>query len=214
MTRIQPDGVAAAVRRLPKFVQLPDANYGNSNFDVRNAVKGSLVYQLPVGKGKRFLNSNPFLDAIVGGWQTSATMFVHSGQPFTVVDVNNNAHADNPGSESSPQYPNLVGNPHLSHPTFRTGITSQPSPNQLPARSATNGTNSLVGPDLSEIDFSLGKNFSLREGIGLQFRIDGYNVFNHPSFGIPNTGVAFANGAPTSSSSHHHNHDRAAGSSN
>ena len=42
------------------------ANYGNSNFDVRNALKGSVVYQLPVGKGKRFLNSNPFLDAISG----------------------------------------------------------------------------------------------------------------------------------------------------
>jgi hypothetical protein len=176
------------------------ANYGNSNFDVRNALKGSAVYQIPVGKGKRFLNSNAFLDGILGGWQTSATMFVHSGQPFTVVDANTNANADHSGSESQ-QYPNLVGNPHLGHPTIQSWYNiaafAQPSPSTF----GDERRNQLVGPDLSEINLSLGKNFAIREGIGLQFRVDGYNIFNHPSFGLPNTGVAFANGAPTSSSS-------------
>jgi hypothetical protein len=178
----------------------PTANYGNSNFDVRNAVKGSLVYQLPVGKGKRFLNSNPVLDALVGGWQTSATMMVHSGQPFTVVTTSNNAAADNPGSNAS-QYPIVIGDPHLSHPTIQNWYNVAAFAQPAAGTFGNEGRNSLVGPDLSEIDFSLGKNFALREGIGLQFRIDGYNVFNHPSFGLPNTGVAFANGAPTSSSS-------------
>ena len=177
----------------------PAANYGNSNFDVRNALKGSLVYQLPVGKGKRFLNSNPYLDALVGGWQTSATMVVHSGQPFTVVTTSNNAAADNPGSSAS-QYPNVIGDPHLSHPTIQNWYNVAAFAQPAAGTFGNEGRNSLVGPDLSEIDFSLGKNFALRERIGLQFRIDGYNVFNHPSFGIPNTGVAFANGAPTSSS--------------
>ena len=177
----------------------PAANYGNSNFDVRNALKGSLVYQLPVGKGKRFLNSNPYLDALVGGWQTSATMVVHSGQPFTVVTTSNNAAADNPGSSAS-QYPNVIGDPHLSHPTIQNWYNVAAFAQPAAGTFGNEGRNSLVGPDLSEIDFSLGKNFALRERMGLQFRIDGYNVFNHPSFGIPNTGVAFANGAPTSSS--------------
>jgi hypothetical protein len=176
------------------------ANYGNSNFDVRNALKGSAVYQIPVGKGKRFLNSNAFLDGVVGGWQTSVTMFVHSGQPFTVVDANTNANADHSGSESQ-QYPNLIGNPHLGHPTIQSWYNiaafAQPSPSTF----GDERRNQLVGPDLSEINLSLGKNFAIREGIGLQFRVDGYNIFNHPSFGLPNTGVAFANGAPTSSSS-------------
>jgi hypothetical protein len=176
------------------------ANYGSSNFDVRNALKGSLVYQLPVGKGKRFLNSNPYLDALVGGWQTSATMVVHSGQPFTVVTTSNNAAADNPGSSAS-QFPDVIGSPRLSHPTIQNWYNVAAFAQPAPGTFGDEGRNSLVGPDLSEIDFSLGKNFALKEGIGLQFRIDGYNVFNHPSFGLPNTGVAFANGAPTSSSS-------------
>lgn len=176
------------------------ANYGNSNFDVRNAVKGSLVYQIPVGKGKRFLNSNAFLDGIVGGWQTSATMFIHSGEPFTVVDSNNNSNADHSGSESQ-QYPDLVGNPHVSHPTIQNWYNVAAFAQPAPSTFGDERRNQLVGPDLSEINLSLGKNFSIREGIGLQFRIDSYNIFNHPSFGVPNTGVAFANGAPTSASS-------------
>jgi hypothetical protein len=175
------------------------ANYGNSNFDVRNALKGSLIYQIPVGKGKKFLNDNPYLDSVLGGWQTSATMVVHSGQPFTAVDATNNANADNSGSSAS-QYPNLVGDPHLSHPTIQNWYNVAAFAQPAPSTFGNERRNQLVGPDLSEIDFSLGKNFALREGIGLQFRIDGYNIFNHPSFGLPNTGVAFANGVPTSSS--------------
>jgi hypothetical protein len=180
----------------------PAANYGNSNFDVRNALKGSLVYQLPVGKGKKFLSSNPYLDAIVGGWQTSATMVVHSGQPFTVLTSSNNSEADNPGSAfNASQYPNVVGNPHPTsqtiHNWYNVAAFAQPAAGTF----GDERRNQLVGPDLSEIDFSLGKNFSLREGIGLQFRIDAYNIFNHPSFGEPNTGVSFGpGGAPTSSS--------------
>ena len=180
----------------------PAANYGNSNFDVRNALKGSLVYQLPVGKGRKFLGSNPYLDAIVGGWQTSATMVVHSGQPFTVLTSSNNSEADNPGSSfSASQYPNVVGNPHPSnqsiHNWYNAAAFAQPAAGTF----GDEVRNSLRGPDLSEIDLSLGKNFSLGEGIGLQLRIDGYNIFNHPSFGEPNTGVAFGtSGAPTSSS--------------
>jgi hypothetical protein len=182
----------------------PGANYGNSNFDVRNAVKGSLVYQLPVGKGRRFLNSNSYLDAVIGGWQTSATMLVHGGQPYTVVTANNNSAADNPnagGSDNASQFPNLIGNPHLSHPTIQNWYNVAAFAQPVPGTFGDEGRNTLVGPDLSEVDFSLGKNFSLKEGIGLQFRIDGYNIFNHPSFAIPNTGVAFASdGTPTSSS--------------
>ena len=45
----------------------PAANYSNSNFDVRNAFKGYAVYQLPFGRGKRFLNNN--CSARRSGWR-------------------------------------------------------------------------------------------------------------------------------------------------
>jgi hypothetical protein len=60
------------------------ANYSNSNFDKRHALKGSVVYQLPIGKGKQFLNNNSIADAVIGGWQITGTMAAFSGSPFTV----------------------------------------------------------------------------------------------------------------------------------
>ncbi|MGB8989211.1 MAG: carboxypeptidase regulatory-like domain-containing protein, partial [Candidatus Sulfotelmatobacter sp.] len=124
---------------------------------------------------------------------------VHSGQPYTVVTSSNNAEADNPNSNAS-QYPDVIGNPHLSHPTIQNWYNVAAFAQPAPGTFGNERRNSLVGPDLSEVDFSFGKNFPIKEGIALQFRIDGYNIFNHPSFSNPNTGVAFANGAPTSSS--------------
>ena len=164
----------------------PAANYGNSNFDVRHSVKGSVVYELPVGRGRRFLSTNSVLDAVVGGWQTSATVVAHSGQPFTVVTTNNTSF-----SKAGQQYPNVIGDPRVSNPTisnwYNTAAFAQPA----------NGTfgnerrNSLVGPHFSEVDFSLGKNFTIREGIGLQVRMDAYNILNHPSFSNPNASISF-----------------------
>lgn len=95
----------------------------------------------------------------------------------------------------------MIGDPRLSHPTvqnwYNVAAFAQPAAGTF----GNERRNSLFGPDLSEVDFSLGKNFAIREGIGLQFRIDAYNIFNHPSLANPNTGVAFdTSGAPTSSS--------------
>jgi len=61
------------------------ANYSNSNFDVRHNFKGQVVYALPIGRGKQFLNSNALMDAVIGGWQISGTIHLSTGQPFTVV---------------------------------------------------------------------------------------------------------------------------------
>ena len=63
----------------------PSANYGNSNFDVRNAFKGNVLYQLLFGQGRQFLNNNRLLDAAIGGWQVASTIVVQSGQPFTTI---------------------------------------------------------------------------------------------------------------------------------
>ena len=62
----------------------PAANYSNSNFDVRHAFKGYVVYQLPFGRGKQFLNGNRYLDEAVGGWQVAGTVILQTGNPFTV----------------------------------------------------------------------------------------------------------------------------------
>lgn len=165
----------------------PGVDYASSNFDIRNMFKGSAVYQLPVGKGKRFLNSNTLLDMIVGGWQASTTGVLQGGNPFTVTySATNNSYAQS-GSAYFASYPNVVGDPRLSHPTINAWFNLAAFSHPAPGTFGNSRRNTVVGPGLSDVNFSLGKSFALREGIALQLRADASNVLNHPSFGHPDS---------------------------
>ena len=160
----------------------PSANYGSSNFDVRNALKGNIVYELPFGENKMFLNKSRWLDSVIGGWQVSSTIVLSSGQPFTpYIGGNNNSY-----SQAGSWYPNLIGNPKPAHRSINNWY--DPSAFALPA----NGTfgnmrrNSLVGPGMNVVNLSAGKTFTLYKLVQLQVRADATNAFNHPSFGPPN----------------------------
>jgi hypothetical protein len=162
----------------------PKANYGNSNFDIRNAFKGSALYQLPFGKGRQFLNHNSFLDEIIGGWQTSGTLVLQSGQPFTaqmLVGTNSYSLA---GSNFK-WYPNVIGNPKLSgrgvNQWFNEAAFAVPD-------SGTFGNerrNQLTGPGFALVNLSLGKTFAIWEQVHLQIRADANNAFNHANFSEP-----------------------------
>ncbi len=81
----------------------PRQNYSNSNFDVRNAFKGNVVYELPFGRGRDFLNKNWLLDEAVGGWQLSGIIILSSGNPFSVTS-GQNTYAQGGGA-----FPNWTG---------------------------------------------------------------------------------------------------------
>jgi hypothetical protein len=163
----------------------PTANYGSSNFDVRNAFKGNVIYQLPFGRGKQFLNNNLLLDEIIGGWQASGTLVVQGGQPFT-PSMNNGTNSYSLAGNNFKWYPNVVGNPVLS----KRGINQWF--NEAAFAVPTSGTfgnerrNALLGPGLSTVNLSLGKTFAIWEQVRLQIRGDANNAFNHASFGEPN----------------------------
>lgn len=161
----------------------PHANYGNSNFDVRNAFKGRVVWELPVGKGRRFLNNNFLLDAALGGWQASSTLDIQSGVPFTVFANNNtNAQAGN-------QYPNQIGDPHLANRSINHWFNEAAFVQPAAYTFGNVHRNSLTGPNLQNINGSLGKVFHIWEATQLQIRADATNVINHPGFGTPNGGL-------------------------
>jgi hypothetical protein len=183
----------------------PAANYSNSNFDVRNAFKGYVVYQLPFGEGKMFVNNNSILDAIIGGWQISGTTVIFSGQPFTVIASTSNTY-QSAGSAFPNWNPGVSAKP--AHRTARCAAGSGPGVGCLnewynPAAflEPANGTfgnvrrNSLYGPGLSYVNLSVGKSFSLPwEGIKFAIRCDAQNAFNHASFGEPNGNLGGAAG--------------------
>jgi hypothetical protein len=177
----------------------PAANYGNSNFDVRNAFKGYVLYQLPFGRGKQFLNSNSLVDAVIGGWQVSDTLVIQSGQPFTPVMQTDTSYSL--AGSNFALYPNVIGNPSLTNRGINQWFNEAAF---APPAAGTFGSvhrNQLTGPGLVTTNLSLSKTFAIWESVKLQVRGDAQNLFNHPSFGLPANQLTVANGAVVPGSS-------------
>ena len=183
----------------------PSANYGPSNFNRPNSVKGTVLYALPFGKGHQYLSST-ISDAVLGGWTASGDFEAESGVPFTVV-MNSSAPDGSlggnggDGNSAAALYPNKVGNPnsggHSLNQWFNQLAYAAPAVNTF----GTNPRNSLRGPDLTDIDFSLAKSWSLPgwERCKLQLRVDAINLPNHPSFENPSNQLnptALSSGTP------------------
>jgi hypothetical protein len=169
-------------------------NYGPSNFDVRNIAKGYLVYDLPFGKGKQFLNHNWFEDVALGGLQLSGTVVLSAGNPFQVF-ANNNTY-NNGGS----QYPNMTGvstrpvGGRTLKEWYNPAAFSDPGPGNF----GTVGRNPLVGPGYSLLNLSGLKEFHLPwYGMALALRVDASNALNHAAFGQPVTGLKGSKGPGT-----------------
>ncbi len=167
---------------------VPSANYSQSNFDIRNMFKGNAIYELPFGRGRAFLNKNAWLDEAVGGWQTSFTWVVQSGNPISITTGGNNTSNNQSGSYT--QFANLVGNYRLQGSTkSRLNEWYNLDAFEVPAN-YTYGTfrrNIVTGPGLSELNASLGKTFNLwpSRNVKFELRCDATNVLNHASFGQP-----------------------------
>ncbi len=169
----------------------PGLNYSNSNFDVRNAFKGNVVYELPFGAGRRFLNHNYLLDKVIGGYQVASTIQLNSGNPFSVFASDAVSY-----SQAGRVFPNYSGLPVTPRNGRSIAEWYNPTAFTLPA----NGTygnvrrNSVYGPGIELVNISAGKKFDLYEGVKLQIRADATNAFNHASFKPPAGDLATAPG--------------------
>ncbi len=164
----------------------PRANYGPSNFDIPQMFKGDIVYILPFGKGRQYLNQGGAVDAVLGGWRLSSIFVVQSGAPFTLTW----SQANNSGALAGDWYPNLVGNWRVSNPNTQQWYNPAAFAEPAAYTFGNLGRNSLRGPGLSSIDLSLGKSFHIPkfERGQLEFRADATNFLNHPSFSNPGSG--------------------------
>lgn len=168
----------------PYQLNTPSSNYGPSNFDTRNALKGQVVYELPIGKGRRFLNNNAIVDAVIGGWQTSSTLVWTSGHPYTLTI----GGANNSYLQAGSWYPNVVG--HASNPKTLTEWY-----NPLNYATPTPGTignstrNSQVGPGYSDLSLAVAKTFPIWKTVAAYIAASADNVLNHPSFAQPDGNV-------------------------
>ncbi len=177
----------------------PDCGRGPTNFDLRNNITISPIYELPFGKGRKFLSgSNRALDAIVGGWQLTGIMSWHGGFAFspslsgTDLLLLNGYHRMD--------MPNQICDPHLSNPTpynwFNKNCYALPVEPTTPGAKLIEGnagSNSLRGPNWFSLDTGVSKTFNLTERYALDFRGEFFNILNHPDLGLPGSGIA-ANG--------------------
>ena len=174
----------------------PSANYGNSNFDIPNAVKGYAAYDLPFGRGRAYWNGSHFADALIGGWRVSGTMLAQSGNPFTVVNgTNDNASISGCGNNCQ-WYPNVVGSTSVSNPGPNGWFNTAAFVNASGPGTFAFGNeqrNSLRGPRLTVFNMSIGKEFTFGERVRLAVRSDWVNVFNHPSFNTPDNTMGQGN---------------------
>jgi hypothetical protein len=160
-------------------------DYGRSAFDIRNRWVTSVLYDLPFGQGRTWLNRGGFLNEVVGGWQLGSIYTLQSGLPgYPTPGVDQT----NTGNGNGRDRLNATGQSvNLANPTpgewFNVAAFSLP-----PFGSFGNaGRNVIPFPKHNDWDFSAFKNFKLYERSNLQFRVDAFNILNHPNWGNPGT---------------------------
>jgi hypothetical protein len=145
----------------------------------------SYVYELPLGKGRRFGSGmSGVANAIVGGWQTSGTLTLKEGFPLTIGSSGNGLNYFGAG-----QHVDIVGNYHIAHPSrtewFNTSAFAVTGPWQL--GNAPRYFSDLRAPNYENWDISIQKYFPIEERFRFQFRLDMFNTFNHTNYYSPNT---------------------------
>ena len=160
----------------------PAQNYARSNFDIRNAFKSRVVYELPFGKGRAFLNHNTILDEAIGGYQVSTTVQLSSGSPFSIISPTDDGSEPGVGGGHNP-FPNYTGAP-LQSTGFSHLLPYNPAAFVAPPANTFGNVarNALTGPGQVVMNVSAGKKFDIYENAKLQFRLDALNALNHPNF--------------------------------
>lgn len=158
--------------------------------DIKLRSVTSVVYSLPFGRGLRFGTHMPRgFDYVAGGWRVAAEAQMQSGIPFTVTE---STDPFNSGSAYGTR-PNRVGLGYLTNPTIKHWFdTSTSSFTVNPTGSGvfgTSGRNILRGPGSDNWDISLMKDIHYAERGFVELRLDAFNAFNHPQFGLPNANI-------------------------
>jgi hypothetical protein len=159
-----------------------DSDYGPSGNDIRHRFTISSVYELPVGRGKRYLAKGP-LGAIAGNWSVGMLALLHTGPPTTVTTQTNTTNAFSAGAQRADlrRDPNLKTSERTLSRWFDTAAFTQPAAFTF----GTGGRGTVRGDGVINFDLSLLKNFFFAEQKGFQFRLEMFNAFNHPDFGLP-----------------------------
>jgi hypothetical protein len=180
-----------------------------STFDIPQVLQFSYVYALPVGRGKTFGGEmNPIVNGFIGGWQLNGIWRFAKGRPIILILNSPNPIPTfgqrptltgplevNRSSEAS-MVSNYFANACESAPCANGGASVVQPTDPFTFGNAPRTITNLRQPGNKNVNMSLFKEFPLsrlREGMRMEFRLEAFNVFNHPNFGPADT--AFGDGS-------------------
>jgi hypothetical protein len=188
------------------------ADYSQSDYNLPIANVTSLVYELPFGRGRKFMNdTNPVVDAVLGGWQISGINTMQAGTPFNLVYTPNAATAVSPQIAATyrgaNEYrPNVVPGQKTTQgrsvTQANTGFIQYVNLNAFQLPATRNAAGALVSPfgnarrnpgrnpAFYQTDLAANKKFNTPiESLKVEFRTEFYNIFNHTNMYLPSSGL-------------------------
>lgn len=177
-------------------------DYRPTTFDIRHIFHASGTYDLPFGKGKRFLSQGRLLDSVFGGWTVGMIMVFQTGNPaqmgngFATVNGNDAGVVFNGITAKDLQSSVAVrrsGSPWVTtfDPKY-TGANGMANPTYI-SPASTPGVwgyrPTIWGPHWFNTDLSINKSIPIRESVRMTLQGAFLNAFNHPTFGLGSLSV-------------------------
>ncbi len=191
-------GLSTTNSRTPTDIRNFRNERARSDFDRTQVLQAASVWEVPVGRGRRFLgSSHGIVNQILGGWTINSIYTFQTGEPFAVrsgVFSANGSHESravlqNPALRAHLQY--LPNQPFVG-PVLFPAVTALPCGADLsqnfciPAPGTEGaGRNIFTAPSYWNLDLGFIKTFPITERFKLQFRTEMFNALNHPNFDNP-----------------------------
>lgn len=174
-------------------------NRGLAGFDTPHNFQLGTAYELPFGKGKKWLTDN-IAGKALGGWSITGIGSLVSGRPLNVTAAAGSLNA--PGNTQTPDLLSEISYPHNTGPgaiwfdpsafrpvEFSPEWLASTSANR-PFRYGTSGRSVLRGPGFPNLDVSIIRQFRFLERFTTDFRVDIFNFTNTPQFNNPGTNAS------------------------
>lgn len=163
-------------------------DYGPASFDIRHAFAASGTYELPAGRGKRYMaHASPIVQGILGNWSMNWILTLNTGQPQTI------GCATSTGAGTGCFAYRVAGVDPYANQSVRNfynaaAFVTPPvvsSVGQTDLSPLGGGQAQVYGPSYRRLDFSLFKSFPIGEVRRFEFRAESFNLSNTPSFALP-----------------------------
>jgi hypothetical protein len=190
-------GLSTTNSRTPTDIRDFRQERARSDFDRTHVFTGATVWEVPLGRGRRFFgSSHGVVNQILGGWTINTIFNVMTGEPFAVRSGSftaNGSHESRAGVQApvKPQLQELPGQTFAGPVLFKpvtvatcgvdlTQAFCLPAPGQEGA-----GRNTFTAPSYWNVDLGFIKTFAITERVKVQFRTEMFNAFNHANFDNP-----------------------------